>query len=158
MRPSEQEHIRWLQEKAAAQEREAAQERAAVDKLFSSPMPSEPPPPWLAAALEQAKDGTVVKEAGVYKLFLSSKTESGYKGVVKLPSGRFRWEYYDKALDKNVCIGTYSYDTSLEAAVAYAKHMAAKGIYADANGMAVPVPVVRLSLIPHLTLPTKRIV
>ena len=90
------------------------------------------------AAIGNLQHATVVpevKEAEGYKLFLSSNSQSGYRGVTKEPSGRFKAYYWDKALDKHVCIGTY--DTVVEAAVAYAKHMAEKGVYADA--LAVPV-------------------
>ena len=69
----------------------------------------------------------VAKEAAGYKLFLSSKTETGYVGVSKLPTrsaGRFWASYYDSAIANTVSLGKY--DTAVEAAVAYAKHMAAE--------------------------------
>ena len=59
---------------------------------------------------------------------------TGYKGVYKQSSGNFKAQYWDGDLKMHDNIG--SYDTALEAAVAYAKHMATKGIYPDGNGKA----------------------
>ena len=78
----------------------------------------------------------VVKEAAGYKLFLSSKSVTGYMGVSKHAAGRFWASYYDSALANTVSLGTY--DTAVEAAVAYAKHMAAevmKDFEQDSNGV-----------------------
>ena len=78
----------------------------------------------------------VVKEAGGYKLFLSSESrnESGYKGVRQTLSGRFHVRCTDSALKSDLSLGTY--DTAVEAAVEYAKHMAAKGVYPDGKSAA----------------------
>ena len=73
----------------------------------------------------------VVKEAEGYKLFLNSKSATGYKGVTKRPDGTFRADFWDSALT-NVSLG--SFQTAVEAAVAYAKHMAASSVYPDENG------------------------
>ena len=64
---------------------------------------------------EAAHYGELVTEAEGYQLFLSSKNACGYKGVWKTRGGRF------EARKGNVYIGMY--DTALEAAVGYAKHV-----------------------------------
>ena len=71
-------------------------------------------------------------KAGGYKLILSSENESGYKGVIKLPNGNFKAMSSDTAFYKAVYLGTY--DTAVAAAVAYAKHVAAKGVYPVGEG------------------------
>ena len=77
----------------------------------------------------------VVNEAEGYKLFLSAKTATGYMGVFKQSSGRFIARRM--AGGKDVCIGTF--DTAVEAAVAFAKHAAKDGVYPDENlGVAPP--------------------
>ena len=81
----------------------------------------------LAAALEEAKDGTLVKEAGGYKLFLSRKNPTGYVGVQKQAYGRFQAKYYDGASDDNNHVSLGRFNTAIEAAVAYAKYRAEAG-------------------------------
>ena len=82
--------------------------------------PPKPAPPKPA---KPSVEG-VAEEAEGYKLHLANRSNSstGYKGVSTLPNGRFIAIYYDSALKKNVCLGTYN--TAVEAAVAYAKHIA----------------------------------
>ena len=80
-------------------------------------------------------DGEAVKEADGYKLFVSDKNPTGYMGVFQQQNGRF--EAKRKVGGKYVYIGTY--DTAVEAAVAYAKHAAKDGVYPDENqGVAPP--------------------
>ena len=82
-------------------------------------------PPWLAAALEEeAKDGSVVKKAGGYKLFLSDKNASGYTGVYK---NKGRFYAMRMAGGKQAFIGTF--DTAVEAAAAYAEHAAEHDVF-----------------------------
>ena len=85
-----------------------------------------------------------MKEADGYKLFLSSGNATGYKGVYKQTNGKFIAQYTDTALNKLMYIGIY--DTAVEAAVAYAKQMAAKSIYPNggvAPSAATPAPVLQ---------------
>ena len=64
----------------------------------------------------------LVNEADGYTLFLSNrKNDSGYKGVTKMRNGRYEAYYYDASRKVKVNIGVY--DTAVEAAVAYAKHV-----------------------------------
>ena len=65
---------------------------------------------------------TTQKEAEGYKLFLSSKSESGYLNVFKQLNGRFNAHHRHSVRKEQVSLGTY--DTAVEAAVAYAKHAA----------------------------------
>ena len=75
-----------------------------------------------------------MKEAEGYKLF-SKKTATGYMGVYEHPSGRFRAHRWDD--DKYGHIGYY--DTAVEAAVTYAKHVAAStGSSSAAAAVIVP--------------------
>ena len=61
----------------------------------------------------------VVEEAEGYKLHLSGKSATGYKGVCKESNGFFRAERY--ANNKTISLGVYS--TAVEAAVAIAKRV-----------------------------------
>ena len=66
-------------------------------------------------------------EAGGYRLFLAgTKKGTGYKGVRQLPSGRF-------AVERGAGTKAYqdlgTFDTVVEAAVAYAASMAEDGRY-----------------------------
>ena len=65
----------------------------------------------------------VVAEAEGLALHLSSSTKSGYKGVSQLESGRWRARFSTRRGGKYVHIGLGTYDTAVEAAVAYAKHV-----------------------------------
>ena len=60
---------------------------------------------------------TVAAEAEGLRLHLSSSNPSGYKGVVKLPSGGFKAQH--RVDGRKVHVG--SFDTAVEAAVAYAR-------------------------------------
>ena len=71
-----------------------------------------------AAALLRAG---IVAEAEGLQLHLSSSSSSGYKGVVKRVSGRF--EAQRKVGGRAVSLGTF--DSAVEAAVAYARAVAA---------------------------------
>ena len=75
-----------------------------------------------------------MKEAGGHKLFLSTKSASGYMGVSKEPSGRFK--AVRNVGGAQVYLGTY--DTAGEAAVAFAKHAADDGVYPDENLVVAP--------------------
>ena len=93
-----------------------------TSSMVPPPMALEPKP----LALEPPKQPhEMVEEAEGYKLFLSGKSVSGYKGVSK-SDREVQARYYDGVLGK-MNLGTY--DTAVEAAVAYAKYMAAQGVY-----------------------------
>ena len=96
----------------------------------------ESPPPNPPPARVAVNSVVEVKEAEGYKLFLSSDSATGYQYVTKSLNGR---RFVAR------CLGTY--DTAVEAALAYAKHMAAHGVYADESVLYVasahpdPAPV-----------------
>ena len=73
------------------------------------------------AADDRDNERGLVTEADGYKLFLSPRRKSGYKGVSLTTNGKYLAEKYVGTKDY-VCIG--SYDTAVEAAVAYAKSVA----------------------------------
>ena len=62
-----------------------------------------------------------VAEAGSYKLFLSDRNASGYKGVRRANTGRYFAER-GAGTENYRCLGIF--DTAVEAAVAYAASMA----------------------------------
>ena len=117
---------------------------------LAQPLPSTAPPfprqpirplPEPAKSVPMLREA-VAMEAEGYKLFLSSGTydggQSGYKGVTKMPNGTFTANYYDTSRAvgyRNVGLGTY--DTAVEAAVAYAKHMEQEAAKPPAS---VPMP------------------
>ena len=90
---------------------------ASSDAFLPAPVAVASPPP-----------NVVRREAEGYKLFLSRNDVTGYVGVTESPTGRF------VAARSDVTIGMY--DTAVEAAVAYARHMAAQGIYPNETGAA----------------------
>ena len=75
-----------------------------------------------------------VKEAEGYRLFPSPrKGSTGYKGVSSAHyTKKFEVTYWDATQKKAVYLSTH--DTAVEAAVAYARHMAIKGIYPVEEG------------------------
>lgn len=84
--------------------------------------------PATPGAVNDGEDDRVT-EAGGYKLFLSrSKKGTGYKGVRELPSGRYAVER-GTGTKRYKDLGTF--DTVLDAAVAYAASMAEDNIYPD---------------------------
>ena len=67
---------------------------------------------------QERANGSMVEEADGYRLHLRSKNKTGYKGVIKDKGdshGRFL------AIRNSLRIGLY--DTAVEAAVAYARHV-----------------------------------
>ena len=75
-----------------------------------------------------------VKEAEGYRLFPSPrKGSTGYKGVSSAHyTKKFEVTYWDATQKKAVYLSTH--DTAVEAAVAYARHMAEKGVYPEEEG------------------------
>jgi len=70
-------------------------------------------------AVRPAPATTVVTEAEGYQLFVSTQSPTGYKGVVALASGRFNATWQRQGSRERAYLG--SFDTAVEAAVAYAK-------------------------------------
>ncbi|EOD17984.1 hypothetical protein EMIHUDRAFT_195991 [Emiliania huxleyi CCMP1516] len=83
--------------------------------------PAQPPP-------------TVATEAEGLRLHLSSSNSTGYKGVYELASGRFKAEH--KVDGRTVYLGTY--DTAVEAAVAYARAISEASAASSAPESATP--------------------
>ena len=71
---------------------------------------------------EQEPNVDHVTDSEGFQLHLSRKSSTGYTGVF-LRGARFQAKYWDKVNSTEVCIG--SYGTPVEAAVAYAKKVAA---------------------------------
>ncbi|EOD03821.1 hypothetical protein EMIHUDRAFT_372674 [Emiliania huxleyi CCMP1516] len=78
-----------------------------------------------AAAAELARPP--VAEAEGLRLHLSSSSSTRYRGVKGLQSGRFQAEY--RVGGRKVCLGTF--DTAVEAAVAYARAVGEEGAPAE---------------------------
>ena len=76
---------------------------------------------------QQADDATPPSHAKGYNLFLREERD-GYKGVCKNGAG-FRAKRQRFVGDKQRCLGTYQ--TAVEAAVAYAKDAAGDGVFPD---------------------------
>ena len=106
------------EEDADIDERIDALKAAAGEKAASlrAAMGSEPKAYVARYETLEPPPANVVAEAGGYKLHRSAKTATGYVGVFLVPSGRFL------ARQNNKGLGTY--DTVIEAAIAYAKNAA----------------------------------
>ena len=63
-------------------------------------------------------------EAGLYR---SNQNPSGYRGIYQVPSGRYKAQH--SLFGKKTSLGTF--ETAVEAAVAYAKHMKSLGATVD---------------------------
>ena len=101
----------------------AAAEPVAAAEVAPMTMPEMPPPTAATIAAAQAtvdaQQVPPVEESEGIKLFLSSRSPTGYRGVRKERS-RFRAEVWTKGKHRN--LGTFP--TAVEAAVAYAKAVA----------------------------------
>ena len=75
----------------------------------------------------QADDATPPSHAEDYNLFLSQKSATGYKGVSAYKNGRFCSQRYVDSEHRH--LGTFQ--TAVEAAVAYAKDAAGDGVFPD---------------------------
>jgi hypothetical protein len=72
---------------------------------------------------DEEESAAVATEAEGWRLHLSSRCQSGYRGVRMQPSGRFR--AMTQAGGNVVYLGQF--DSAMEAAVAYARHMQSVG-------------------------------
>ena len=78
------------------------------------------------AEVEEVEARLATEARGV-RLLLSNKSATGYKGVARNPAGRYQARYLASSggMGKNVWIGTF--DTAMEAALAYAQHLQTLG-------------------------------
>ena len=94
----------------------------------------------LAAAMAQVEREAledVVTEAEGFLLHLSDKTNSGYKGVSRTDSGRFRAELTMRTGKQRKTLGLGRFDTAVEAAVAYARAAASSESSASSEPFAL---------------------
>ena len=74
----------------------------------------------LPAAAGQASAPGVVRQAEGWRLHLSPKSSTGYLGVVRQVSGRYEARRLSQGTHQHLGL----FDTAVEAAIAYAKHVA----------------------------------
>ena len=68
----------------------------------------------------------------------ASNNATGFKGVYHFKNGSFLTQFWDPSEKKDVNLGVS--DTAHEAALVYARHQAARGVYAGQKGHAVAKP------------------